>query len=460
MAQRPANESDPTPLSLVEHGGRSFLVPPEHRWLSVLYAACLRAGLPVGEAVLADGVLRVALGAGPRPLTALVVPRDADVRGWRSTARHVLTYEGGGGGDARVEGEAHLKRLLALIVRLDALVPARFEGFAALGVDTTDPERALTRLFPFVTVERSWQGPVEVVEVLVRTTTLCNERCPFCSGPKHHTPSFEMVRACLRAADRDLPGAMISLTGGEPTLKKSFFDELDEALALPGLTRVQVQTNAVSFAERIDPRRWDLGRGLSFFVSMHGVTDDVYDACTGTQGLLPEALRGLERILAAGHPVTVNTVANRLNVHQLDGIVRKVAELDAPVLPRIHFSVLICPEHRPGAADYLVRYTELVPALLRAADAACEAGLSADSLLASTHASAPACCVPVEERGLGSQLTRESTPIASRAGSVSGWVKAPTCARCVATGSCLGVPAPYAKRFGLDELVPIALQAR
>ncbi|MDH5492752.1 MAG: hypothetical protein OEY14_12435, partial [Myxococcales bacterium] len=35
------------------------------------------------------------------------------------------------------------------------------------------------------------------------------------------------------------------------------------------------------------------------------------------------------------------------------------------------------------------------------------------------------------------------------------WMKAEGCRACPATEHCLGVPRPYASRFGLEELIPL-----
>jgi hypothetical protein len=195
---------------------------------------------------------------------------------------------------------------------------------------------------------------------------------------------------------------------------------------------------------------------LFFFVSLHALDEGIYDRCTGTEGQLSTALEGTRRILAAGHPVTVNTVVTSENFGHLEEMVRRLPEVfSGERKPALHFSVLICPEWRPEAADYLVKYTELVPVLERAARTAEGLGIAVDSLLSSTHASMPPCVLPAEARGMGRHLPEIAEHETGYEDDGRPWVKAEQCRQCAETGRCLGVPRPYAAKFGLEELVPL-----
>ena len=355
------------------------------------------------------------------------------------------------------------------------------------GGGAADPEAGpalVARLYPFLTVERSERPDGVHHEVLLRTISQCNEACPFCSGPKHHRPDTSLVLDALSAVSTHLPGALVSLTGGEPTLKPGLLDEVRYALGLPGVGRVQVQTNATRLQGALAPARWPRDPRLSFFVSLHAVDAARYDAITGSRGLLPAALEGLAGLTALGHAVTVNTVVTDRNKDHLEAIADAVAALptaaaaggDArggPGTPRWHLSVLMCPEQSPGAAALLVPYTELVPRLVAAVTYAQELELPVDSLLSSTHASIPACLAPAPDRATatryavaGASPLEPAAPAASTEGAETGyedvpahrgrpWVKAARCRACPEDARCLGVPAPYAARFGLDELSPL-----
>lgn len=438
-------------LKMVTYESRRYLVPQRHRWLSLLYAAMQRSGATLEEAILADGELRISLGRPPGHHRELVVtPRDSGKSGFVETSDHLIFYEGDR--ELTPTDRKDINHLKHVIDKLEGHLPKRFKGFAALGVSAETPEQELVRLFPFITIERATRGSDEAVEVLVRTTSACDEACPFCSAPTHDSPDQEMVLACMDAMAELSPGALLSITGGEPTLKRSLFAEVKYALSLQGIARVQVQTNAVGFGARVDPGGLPLNERLSFFVSLHAVDSDIYDQMTGTKGLLDFALKGIARILDAGHQMTLNTVVTSANLDHLDEIAELVAARWRDQRLVWHFSTLICPEQSPGAENYLVRYSELVPQLRRVGKNAAARGVDVESLGASTYASVPACFIPGDTRVQAEQVPRVLRSETGYDDLTRPWVKTTACRGCPVDGTCLGVPRAYAQRFGLAEL--------
>jgi hypothetical protein len=438
------------------------VVPAEHRWLTGLAAALGRAGIPPGEAVLADGELRLAFGRPDRPaLRVLVRPRGQPGGSYAATRHFAVGYAGSGRLDTR-QGQV-MRTLVALLGRHEAHMPRELAGHAVIAQPAAAAREQLGRLFPFVTVERSAvSGPLPyaeqgtIVEALVRTTSRCNQACPFCSAPPHAEPSPQVLAACLRTVAERLPGAMVSLTGGEPTLRPDFADSLAGLLAMPAVGRIQVQTNALRFADELDPGALPVDERLAFFVSLHALDAAIYDRCTGTRGRLERALAGTRRLLAAGQAVTINCVVNRANLDHLEAMVRALpATFPGPRRPDLHLSVLICPEWRPAAADFLVRYSTLAEVLVRASRAAEAAGLSLQALLGSTHASLPACMLAPAERRRGGHHELEPERESGYEDFSRPYVKAERCRSCRLCDCCLGVPAAYARAFGLDELSPL-----
>ncbi len=152
------------------------LVPDAHGWLSRWVAACERLGLPLRRSSLGDGALRMVMDRDGTTWTALLRPAG-DARGWRTVGGYTLAYEGLEELDAKTE--PILERLARILEKFAPHLPDRFEGFAFVGRREEDPVAALRTMFPFVTVERSQQDHGEVIEVLVRTTSRCNQSCPF-----------------------------------------------------------------------------------------------------------------------------------------------------------------------------------------------------------------------------------------------------------------------------------------
>jgi MoaA/NifB/PqqE/SkfB family radical SAM enzyme len=199
---------------------------------------------------------------------------------------------------------------------------------------------------------------------------------------------------------------------------------------------------------RPDPR-------LSFFVSLHAVDAAIYDRCTGTSGELPLALAGIRRLLSGGHRVVINTVASSANVAHLAAMAEALPELfPGDARPGWHFSTLICPDGRPGAAEFLVPYSVLAPAIEDAARRAAGLGIAVEPLVSSTHAALPPCVVGPDHRRASAHRPRPEADETGYEDLARPWVKAARCRLCSADEQCLGVPAPYALRFGLDELRP------
>ena len=374
------------------------VVPEESRWVERLADALRRAGAPVRSISLCDGLLRVELPlAGGRSFAVTVRPWREGVEGWRRTERLVLGYDGAD--DPGPEGWRRLELVHALLSRAERELPDGLAGFAAIVEGGGRPEEVLRSVFPFVTVERSAPSARrarrpragEEAEVLVRTTSRCNQDCPFCSGPEHGEPTTEVLHALFRAVAELLPGAMLSLTGGEPTLRRGFAEELRAALAMVPRGRIQVQTNAVRFAAAVDPATLPVVPRLRFFVSLHALDQAIYDRCTGTRRQFDKAISGIRRLLATKHRVTLNAVVTQANIEHLEDYVHLLPRMFQDARrPTLHFSVLICPEWNPRTATSLMRY-EPVAVLRRAAP---RRALGLDL----PHASLPACVLPARER--------------------------------------------------------------
>lgn len=97
----------------------------------------------------------------------------------------------------------------------------------------------------------------------------------------------------------------LRLTGGEPTMRSDFLQILDHALALGFY--VSLGTNGVwpdHLVEQILPR--PIGR---FLISLKGIRP-INDALRG-EGAFDQALRTIDRLVAAGKSVRINTILSR-----------------------------------------------------------------------------------------------------------------------------------------------------
>ncbi len=160
--------------------------------------------------------------------------------------------------------------------------------------------------------------------------------------------------------------------------------------------------------------------------------------------------------MEAGHGVTINCVVQSINLEHLISYVEALPGTFAmDERSTLHFSVLICPEYRPEAADYLVPYSRLAPGLEAAAERGAALGLRVDPLRSSTHAAVPACVLSEEYRHHDPHRPHVFAGETGYEDLSLPWVKAERCRGCAEDPWCLGFPAAYARRFGLDEPKPL-----
>ena len=429
---------------------------PKLRPLERIRGFLVARGVPVGPVVVAGGRLRLRLGSRREAVEVHVGPPGA-APPYRRIHGLAMGYSGAPQLDH--EQQAWVDLVAAMLLRVGERLPALLARPDAAGTEGEPLAETLPVEFPFCTLEVTddTDGSGPRIELLVRMTTRCNQDCPFCSAPPplDDPPASEVTRLLDRVFQEN-PRGLVTLTGGEPTIRRDLPEIVHHALGGPSGLQVHVQTNAVFFsdAERLAPYPAGEPR-LGFFVSLHALDEAIYDACTGTKGQQPRALEGIRNLLAAGHEVLLNCVVNRLNVGHLTAWVEGIPALFPETDPLLHFSVTMCPEHRPGASDLLVRYRELAPALERAVARAAELGIRHDPLQSSTHASLPACLVSEEAREDPTHRPRLGAHETGYEALDRLWVKAERCRTCQLDPWCLGLPRPYVQRFGLDELEPI-----
>ncbi len=246
---------------------------------------------------------------------------------------------------------------------------------------------------------------------------------------------------------------MLSITGGEPTLRKDLFELISFAKSLEGIRVVDLQTNAMlcsldGFAERLARAGLD-----SAFVSLHSRNAALSDKITQRQGSFEKTVRGIEKLRDEGVRVTINTVVNSLNYRDLEGFVEFVREKFPGA--GINFSVAQPVGNAWTNPAIVPRYSEIKPFLLAAA-------LRCREL--EVWFSNPFCGVPpcfftgFEENTLelevflGKKSVQEKKTVQNV---VNEKVKGTQCKNCDFDSCCFGVWKNYAALYGTSELVPV-----
>lgn len=169
-------------------------------------------------------------------------------------------------------------------------------------------------------------------QLFLELTLQCNERCFHCGSSC--TPYAGEQLSCeeyFRILDEvkedfDLNKLMLCITGGEPLLRKDFFDILGYAHALGyhwGMT-----TNATLITPDVARKLSDCGMA-TVSVSIDGLPES-HDRFRGVKGAYALAMRGVQNLLDVGtfQHVQITTVVNHENIGELDALFEIMRGLD------------------------------------------------------------------------------------------------------------------------------------
>lgn len=166
---------------------------------------------------------------------------------------------------------------------------------------------------------RNTIAPLPAPEVVGWETTLrCNMRCRHCGSTAgaargDELSTREALDLCRQFADMGIP--RIVLTGGE-TLLRPDWQKIVRALVGSGI-QVGLLTNGWVLNERVVKQLAKLDyNGLHVAVSIDG-TREVHDDIRCLKGSFDRALKGAQRVKAAGIPVGIITTVSHANLHTL-----------------------------------------------------------------------------------------------------------------------------------------------
>ncbi len=179
---------------------------------------------------------------------------------------------------------------------------------------------------------RSLMTKPDLRNLFLELTLRCNEHClhcgSWCGDVKSEELSVEQYRTFLEQLKEDMTvdGKMLCITGGEPLLRKEFFEIMEIADKLGfkwGMT-----SNATLINDEVarDLRRVGMG---TISVSIDGL-EETHDAFRQTPGGYKKAMNGIESLLKIGgfQAVQVTTVVTHQNIGQLDELFKIFNEMD------------------------------------------------------------------------------------------------------------------------------------
>jgi heme b synthase len=169
--------------------------------------------------------------------------------------------------------------------------------------------------------------------VFFELTARCNLSCVHCraeasiEGEKDELRTDEVKRVLEEI--RSLGNVVVILTGGEPLMRKDFFEIAEHARKIGLITAMA--SNGTLIDEGIAKKIKDSGiRRVS--ISIDGGTALTHDSFRGIKGSFEEALRGIENLKKAGISVQINTTITKYNVKERDLILDLTKNLGVAAL--------------------------------------------------------------------------------------------------------------------------------
>lgn len=163
-------------------------------------------------------------------------------------------------------------------------------------------------------------------------TLRCNERCLHCGSLCGDVPSEEMsteeYKTLLDQLKEDMgtEGYMLCITGGEPLLRRDFFEIMGYANKLGfswGMT-----SNGTLITEEVAQKLLDCGM-KTISISLDGLPE-THDAFRRTPGGWELGMRGIENLLKVGgfQAVQITTVVSHKSIGELDALYEIFNKID------------------------------------------------------------------------------------------------------------------------------------
>jgi radical SAM protein with 4Fe4S-binding SPASM domain len=161
----------------------------------------------------------------------------------------------------------------------------------------------------------SWKK-ARPIQALYELTYRCNHLCTFCNNPlSRHGSELSTEEAFKVLADlKELGVLFVTLTGGEPLLRKDFWEIAQEARRLK--LAIRVFSNAYLIDDAVADRLKELAV-VETSISIHGSRPEVHEKLTRIPGSFQRVIDAVRRLRARDMRVVLKTPVTRLNEDDL-----------------------------------------------------------------------------------------------------------------------------------------------
>ena len=179
-------------------------------------------------------------------------------------------------------------------------------------------------------VVRNWSRAVPM-SALFELTFVCNHACSFCyncpTGQKEMTTQ-EVFDALQKLADFNI--LYLTLTGGEPLVRRDFFEIARRARELGFALRIY--TNAYLIDEAMARRIHEIANPVEMEISIHGARPETHERLTCVPGSLQRVIEAVRHLRRLGIKVDLKCPITRDNQDEVLDMYRLAEELGVIII--------------------------------------------------------------------------------------------------------------------------------
>lgn len=284
----------------------------------------------------------------------------------------------------------------------------------------------------------------------------CNCNCIFCSvGHKlredKKVKSWSEIKKDIDDAKK-LDAKILSLSGGEPTIRPTIFKAIEYAKSL-GFETIEIQTNGrLLYYKNFAKKLLDSG-STRFLISIHAHNSELGDFLVRAKGSWNQTIKGIKNLKSLGmNNIKFSVVFCKYNYKQLPEIMDFLLQFNANAY---HISFVIPDGYVLNNKEIMPTMTESVPYVKKAIDKVIAAGSEAWIY------SIPYCLMHgyeqrIAELGILDTILKAPGFEASIQKNRRKYrYKAESCKQCKFDPICIGVWKNYVNFYGFDEFKPV-----
>ena len=184
---------------------------------------------------------------------------------------------------------------------------------------------------------RNWNNAVPM-SALFELTFVCNHACSFCYNcptGQREMNTAEVLDALRKLAEFNI--LYLTLSGGEPLVRKDFFEIARSARELGFALRIY--TNGYLLDEAMATRSKEVANPVEMEISIHGAKPETHDRLTCVPGSFAKICSAVRFLRAEGIKVNLKCPVTRDNQAEVLDLERLAGELGA----RMQFDTVITP---------------------------------------------------------------------------------------------------------------------